>query len=119
MPPLLLNNLTLVNLINSPESLPIPLVQKNALVNLPLGWVFSSDILSKLMLVILTIERHLYFSRTFCVCFGIVHGFVAIVAVFSVTFGKCNLVFLCFGGWFGAEFSIEMGFVMFVEILFI
>lgn len=124
MPPFLLNNLALVNLVNSPQ-MSIILIKKNRLEDVILirdrrGFVVPiARFGAKLVLVIGAVECHFDFGWVFRVGMGVVHGskaawFAVVAAGFG--FGEFDHFLLRFGFGVCAEIVFEAGFVVLFEV---
>lgn len=121
MPPLPLNNFTLINLIHRPQLI-IILIQKDTLKSMPLilhRRRLRIMIHPKLMLVIRTIKTHLDLSRILLITLRIIHRTIStrlIIYASLLAFRECDLVALGYGSWFCAERGREERLVVFLEI---
>ena len=122
MPPLLLNHLALVNLINRPH-MPVALIQENALKDMILVWYgrfIRIVIQSELMLVVGAIERHLDLVRVLGVGVRVVHRPIPgrlVIRSLSLVFRERDLLFLLLGLRFRAQLGVEARLEVLLEVV--
>lgn len=121
MPPFAFYDLGLVDLVDGPEVF-VVFVEEDGLEDVLVvgyGRFVCVMVHAELMLVVGAVERHLYFLHVFWVGVGVVHWSVttwlAILTLLFV-FGEGNLLLLLLVLWFGAEFGVEVGLVVFREV---
>ena len=122
MPPFSFDDFGGVDLIDGPE-VGVAGVEEDGLEDVVVvrdGGFIGIVIHPELVLVVCAVKGHFDFVHVFGVGMRVVHWSVTrwfAIWAFAFVLGEGDLVFLLFVLWFGAEFRVEVGFVVLLEVL--
>lgn len=121
MPPFAFYDFGLVDLVDGPE-VAVGFVEEDGLEDvLVIGdrSFIGVVVHAKLMLIICAVKGHFDLLHVLWVGVGVIHGSVTwwfTILTFLFILSECDLSFLFFILGFGAEFRVETGFVVFLEV---